>query len=240
MINCLIVDDEPVALGILEDYVTRTPYLHLVGKCIGVTDVLKFMEDGDIDLLFLDIQMPGLTGLEFSQTLSSKIKVIFTTAFDQYALKGFKVNALGYLLKPFSYLEFLEASNRAKEWFELTRKAEAKADPVVEEDGIFIKSEYKLIKINYNDILYIEGLKDYVKFFLSGKEWPILTLMSLKILEEKLPKKQFMRVHRSFIVALDKIQTIERNEITFGKISIPIADKYKDVFNEFINRRSLK
>lgn len=240
MINCLIVDDEPLALSILEDYVNKTPYLHLAGKCNGVVEVLKFMEDGNIDLLFLDIQMPEITGLEFSQTLVDKIKVIFTTAFDQYALEGFKVNALGYLLKPFSYQEFLEAANRAKEWFELTKRADQKADPSMEEDGIFVKSEYKLIKIKYNEILYIEGLKDYVKFYLAGKEWPILTLMSLKILQEKLPKKKFMRVHRSFIVALDKIQTIERNEIVFGKIGIPVADKYKDEFNEFVAGRSFK
>jgi DNA-binding LytR/AlgR family response regulator len=237
MINCLIIDDEPVALKILDNYVSKTPFLKLAGKCNGVAEAMQHMEKGNIDLLFLDIQMPDISGLEFSQTLGDKVKIIFTTAFEQYALDGFKVNALAYLLKPFSFVEFLEAANRAKEWFDLTQKASQSTPSPAADDGIFVKSEYKLLKINFQEILYIEGLKDYVKFYITGKERPILSLMSLKLLEEKLPAKQFMRVHRSFIVSLDKIQTIQRNEIIFGRVTIPIADKYKEQFQEYIKKK---
>jgi DNA-binding LytR/AlgR family response regulator len=236
MINCLIVDDEPLALDILEGYVRKTPFLNLVARCNGAVEVMEQMEKTEIHLLFLDIQMPDITGIEFSQTLSDKIKVIFTTAFEQYALEGFKVNALGYLLKPFSYAEFLEVANRAKEWFDLVRRSQQGPEEI-SEDSLFVKSEYKIINIAFDDINYIEGLKDYVKFYLVGKERPVMSLMSLKILEEKLPKKKFMRVHRSFIVNLEKIQTIQRNEIIFGKVTIPIAEKHKDQFQEYVKSK---
>ena len=236
MINCLIVDDEPLALDILEGYVGKTPYLNLVSRCNGIVEAMREMEKTDIDLLFLHIQLPEITGMEFSKTLGDKVKVVFTTAFEQYAIGGFKVNALGYLLKPFSYTEFLEVANRVKEWFDLKSRS---GHPVeaLRGDSLFVKSEYKIIQIPFNEINYIEGLKDYVKFYLVGKDRPVLSLMSLKILEEKLPKKKFMRVHRSFIVNLEKIQTIQRNEIIFGKISIPIAEKYKDLFHQFLQSK---
>lgn len=236
MINCLIVDDEPLALDVLEGYVKKTPFLNLVARCKGASDVMKEMEDNEIDLLFLDIQMPDITGIDFSQTLTGNVKVIFTTAFDQYALEGFKVNALGYLLKPFSYVEFLEVANRAKEWFDLAKR-QPSALGEINDDGLFVKSEYKIIKIAFADITYIEGLKDYVKFYVVGKDRPIMSLMSLKILEEKLPQKHFMRVHRSFIVNLNKIQTIERNQIVFGKVIIPVAEKYKDQFQLYVKSK---
>lgn len=236
MIDCLIIDDEPLALDILESYVTKTPFLNLVGRCNGVSDAMKMMENNNVQLLFLDIQMPDISGIEFSQVLSDKFKVIFTTAFGQYALDGFKVNALGYLLKPFSYPEFLEVANRAKEWFDLVNRPAQVIDEI-KEGSLFVKSEYKIIRIAFNEINYIEGLKDYVKFFLVGRDRPVMSLMSLKILEEKLPQKKFMRIHRSFIVNLEKIQTIQRNEIVFGKVSIPVADKYKDQFQEFVKKK---
>jgi DNA-binding LytR/AlgR family response regulator len=236
MINCLIVDDEPLALDVLEGYVKKTPFLHLVARCSGAVEALQQMEANDIDLLFLDIQMPDISGIEFSQTLNSDIRVIFTTAFDQYAIEGFKVNALGYLLKPFSYPEFLEVANRAKEWFDLVKKL-SNARESFGEDSLFVKSEYKIIKIAFDEINYIEGLKDYVKFYLAGKERPVMSLMSLKVLEEKLPQKKFMRVHRSFIVNLGKIHTIQRNEILFGRVTIPVAEKYKDQFQEYVKSK---
>lgn len=235
MINCLIVDDEPLALDVIEGYVKKTPFLNLVGRCNGIVEAMEKMEHHDIQLLFLDIQMPEISGLDFSQTLSDKIKVIFTTAFEQYALDGFKVNALGYLLKPFSYPEFLEVANRAKEWFDLISRNQ-NTPTEIRDDSLFVKSEYKILRIAFNEINYIEGLKDYVKFFLTGKDRPVLSLMSLKILEEKLPGN-FMRVHRSFIVNLDKIETIQRNEIIFGRVTIPVADKYKDQFQDFLKSK---
>lgn len=233
MINCLIVDDEPLALDILEGYIKKTPFLKLVGRCGGASEAMQKMNETDIQLIFLDIQMPEISGIEFSQALKEKVKIIFTTAFEQYAIEGFKVNALGYLLKPFSFSEFLEVVSRAKEWFDLTNRSDQHQDEI-KENSLFVKSEYKIIKIAFHEINYIEGLKDYVKFYIEGKDRPILSLMTMKILEEKLPPKQFMRVHRSFIVNLDRIQTIQRNEILFGKISIPVADKYKDAFQDFV------
>jgi DNA-binding LytR/AlgR family response regulator len=146
------------------------------------------------------------------------------------------VNALGYLLKPFSYPEFLEVANRAKEWFDLVKKS-SNARESFGEDSLFVKSEYKIIKIAFDEINYIEGLKDYVKFYLAGKDRPVMSLMSLKILEEKLPQKKFMRVHRSFIVNLGKIETIQRNEILFGRVTIPVAEKYKDQFQEYVKSK---
>lgn len=230
MINCLIVDDEPIALDIIENYVNRTPFLELKGRCGGVTDALKFLSTEKIDLLFLDIQMPQISGLEFSKTLQDDIKVIFTTAFEQYALDGFKVNAISYLLKPFDYTEFLEAAMRAKEWFDLKQN---KPTQPSSRDSLFVRSEYKLVRIEFDKLLYVEGLKDYAKFYLQDQKAPILSLMTLKSLEETLPD-YFMRVHRSFIVNLSKVHTIERNEIVFGNVSIPIAEKYKDAFNNYL------
>lgn len=238
MITCIIVDDEPVARDILENYVSRTPFLNLKGKCGGVSEALKYLEKGSVDLLFLDIQMPGINGVDFSRTLSSDIKVIFTTAFEQYALEGFKVNAMAYLLKPFSYPEFLEAAMRAKEWFDLKSKPDQPAVATDSSgDSLFVKSEYKLVNIKFREILYVEGMKDYAKFFLSGEDRPIYTLMSLKSLEDKLPAGKFMRVHRSYIVNLDQIKTVERNEIVFGDTSIPVAEKYKSVFQDYLRRK---
>lgn len=238
MINCLIVDDEPIALDILESYVRKTPFLELKGRCNGVVEALQQMQHQSIDLLFLDIQMPDVNGIEFSRTLSDKVKVIFTTAFEQYALEGFKVNALDYLLKPFNYQEFLKAAMKAKTWFDLVENKAA--SPAVTKDSLLVNSDYKLVKINLKDVLYFEGLKDYVKIYLEGATRPVMTLMTLKSLEEQLPTEQFMRVHRSFIVNLDRINAIERSAILIDKASIPIADKYKDQFNDFLSKRFLR
>lgn len=238
MINCLIVDDEPIALDILDSYVRKTPFLELKGRCNGVVEALQQMQYQSIDLLFLDIQMPDVNGIEFSRTLSDNVKVIFTTAFEHYALEGFKVNALDYLLKPFNYQEFLKAAMKAKTWFDLVESKAAL--PAVAKDSLLVNSDYKLVKINLKDVLYFEGLKDYVKIYLEGATRPVMTLMTLKSLEEQLPAEHFMRVHRSFIVNLDRINAIERSAILIDKASIPIADKYKDQFNDFLSKRFLR
>jgi DNA-binding LytR/AlgR family response regulator len=232
-IRCLLVDDEPLALDLLEGYVTKTPSLTLAGRCSSAFQAMEMLEKTETDLIFLDIQMPGLSGLEFSRSIQNGPKVIFTTAFEQYAIEGFKVEALDYLLKPVSYPEFLNSVNKAKRWFEHFEKT---AIPETR-SSIFVKADYKLIQIEYSNILYIEGLKDYVKFYLEDNAKPVLTLMSMKSLEENLPESKFMRVHRSFIVNLDKIKTIERNRIVFGKEYIPISDNYKENFQKFINER---
>lgn len=236
-LNCLIVDDEPLALDLLEAYVKRTPFLNLKGKCSNALEVLQVLKEQEVDLLFLDIQMPELSGLELSRLIDNRIKIIFTTAFEQYALEGFKVDALDYLLKPISYPEFLKATNKALQWFEMSCNTSSK---IVEEgDDIFVKSDYKLVKLQLHKIQYIEGLKDYVKIYVDDRPQPVVALLSMKMFEEMLPSS-FIRVHRSFIVNLNKITVIERNRIVFGKTYIPVSDSYKDKFLEFINRRMLK
>jgi two-component system, LytTR family, response regulator len=232
-LHCLIVDDEPLALDLLEGYVNKTPSLVLAGRCNSAFQALEMVDKMEIELIFLDIQMPGLSGLEFSRSLQKGPKVIFTTAFEQFALEGFKVEALDYLLKPVSYPEFLNTVNKAKRWFELIEQT------IVPEtrNSIFVKTDYKLVQIELNSIQYIEGLKDYVKIYQENVEKPVLTLMSLKSLEENLPDRTFMRVHRSFIVNLEKIRTIERNRIILGNNYIPISENYKEKFQRFINER---
>jgi DNA-binding LytR/AlgR family response regulator len=237
-IKCLVVDDEPLARDLLEGYIHKTPFLELVGKCRSAIEAMQALDEKEVDLLFLDIQMPELSGMEWSQTLSKEVKVIFTTAFEQYALEGYKVNALDYLLKPFNYPEFLKAANKAKEWFELVQNQSAVSMPI--KDSLLVNSEYKLIKVELKDILYFEGLKDYVKIFLQDIPKPILSLMSLKHLEEQLPADRFMRVHRSYIVNLDKISTIERSFIQIGKAAIPIAEQYKERFQGYLSKNFLR
>ena len=234
-LNCLIVDDEPLALDLMESYVKRTPFLKLVARCSNALEVLQVLREEAVDLIFLDIQMPELNGLELSRVLDKQIKVIFTTAFEQYALEGFRVDALDYLLKPVSYPEFLKAANKALNWFEKTRETQGDS---LEEDCIFVKSDYKLVKVELAKICYIEGLKDYVKIYLEGVTSPIVSLISMKSLEEMLPDSRFIRVHRSFIVQGCKIKMIDRNRIVFGKEYIPISDTYKDSFAEFISRHT--
>jgi DNA-binding LytR/AlgR family response regulator len=238
-ISCLIVDDEPMALNLLEGYVSKTPFLELKGKCRSAFEALAKMHEEQIDLLFLDIQMPQLSGIEFSRTISKDTRVIFTTAFDQYALEGFKVEALDYLLKPFNFEEFYNAALKAKEWFALVNQI--KHEGTKEEPSyVFVRAEYKQLKIMLNEVLYIEGLKDYVKIWLANESKPILTHTSLKKLEEELPASKFMRVHRSFIIALDKIDAIERSQALIGNQYIPIADQFKQGFQEFLGKNSLE
>ena len=240
-ITCLIADDEPMALSLIESYVLKTPFLELKAKCNSAIKAMEFLEtDSDIDLFFLDIQMPDLTGLEFSRLLPTKSKVVFTTAFDQYAIEGYKVNALDYLLKPFDYNEFLNAAQKARNHFETNSfQNNENQQNNKNSDFIFVKSEYRQIKINFSEILYIEGLKDYVKIYTSSHPRPILTLMSLKKLEEELPSEQFMRVHRSYIISLEKIEAIERNHVVIKDGFITIAPNYKDILMEYIKGKSI-
>ena len=240
-ITCLIADDEPMALSLIESYVLKTPFLELKAKCNSAIKAMEFLEtDSDIDLFFLDIQMPDLTGLEFSRLLPAKSKVVFTTAFDQYAIEGYKVNALDYLLKPFDYNEFLNAAQKARNHFEINSfQNNENQQNNKNSDFIFVKSEYRQIKINFSEILYIEGLKDYVKIYTSSHPRPILTLMSLKKLEEELPSEQFMRVHRSYIISLEKIEAIERNHVVIKDGFITIAPNYKDILMEYIKGKSI-
>ncbi|MCL7754848.1 LytTR family DNA-binding domain-containing protein [Polaribacter sp. Z022] len=237
-ITCIIVDDEPMALNLVESYVEKTPFLQLKKKCGSAIEALEYVKENPIDLLFLDIQMPDLTGLEFSKMLPKETRVIFTTAFNEYALEGFKVQALDYLLKPFDYAEFLAAANKAHTWFGLI-KGNIEQQITKEKDFLFVKSEYKQLRIKLADVLYFEGLKDYIKIWLKDNPKPILTLMSLKNLQEELPETQFLRVHRSFIVSLKNIDVVERSQIVINKQRITVSEQYKPKFLDFIQNNSL-
>lgn len=238
ILSCCVVDDEPLAVSLLESYVNKTPFLRLEGKYTGAVAALAALTAQPADLLLLDIQMPELNGMELSRIVGKDTRIIFTTAFEQYALDSYKVDALDYLLKPISYPDFLQAANKALRWYELTRRPDAPASDA-EPESIFIKTEYKLVQIELRKILYVEGLKDYVKIYVEGEPHPVLSLLSMKAMEEMLPESRFVRVHRSFIVQPEKIKVIERNRIVFGKEYIPISDSYKAKFMEFINRHAL-
>ena len=249
ILNCIAVDDEPLALGLVATFIEQTPFLKLAGRFSNTVEALKAIHAQKIDLVFLDIQMPDLNGIELARVLdnskANKPRIIFTTAYNQFALEGYKVDALDYLLKPFNYEEFLHAANKALAYAELLEKSTAPAPVAVpaaaaeeriENEYLFLKVEYQLVRIALSDILYIEGLKDYVKVWLKSAEKPILSLTSLKFLEEKLPSQRFMRVHRSFIVSLDKINSITRNALQIGKINITVGDQYKEAFSKFLSK----
>ncbi len=235
-LSCAIIDDAPLAVELMESYVRKTPFLELQGSFGSGVAAFGMLRDRPVDLLFCDIQMPGLNGVEFSRMLPADTRVIFTTAFSRYAVEGFRVNAVDYLLKPISYADFLAAAQKALEWFELKRRAGAPADDL---RSIFVKTEYRLRQIELERILYIEGLKDYVKIHVEDEPHPVLSLMSLKSLEEQLPADRFIRVHRSYIVQPAKIRTIERNSIVFGRERIPISENYRQAFFDFLSDRSL-
>jgi DNA-binding LytR/AlgR family response regulator len=245
IINCIAVDDEPLALGLVCAFIEQTPFLNLIGRYSSAVEALVGLQDQKVDLIFLDIQMPNLNGMELARVLDSrganKPRIIFTTAYNQFAIEGYRVDALDYLLKPFNYEEFLHASNKALSYFELVNRSNSAAtttaaEPAEEEEYLFLKIEYQLVRIALNEIMYIEGLKDYVKIYLQDKEKPLLSLTSLKALEEKLPSKRFMRVHRSFIVSLNKINSITRNALQIGKVNITVGDQYKEAFGVFLSK----
>lgn len=236
-LHCIIIDDEPLALDLLESYVMKTPFLKLEGKYNSAVEALSKVDWHNIQLVFLDIQMPDLNGLEFSRMLPTDLRIIFTTAFQQYALDGFRANALDYLLKPFSYADFMEAVKKALEWFQL--KSSNAEKETVDKDFIYVKSDYKLIQIALKDILYIEGLKDYLKIYLENSPRPVITLASMKSMEEKLPSPRFLRVHRSYIVQTSKVKTLDRGVIVFDKTRIPVSESYKPALMNFLNEHTV-
>lgn len=241
-LRCAVIDDEPLAVELMESYVRKTPFLTLCGSFGSGVAAFASLRDTPVDLLFCDIQMPELNGMELSRMLPDETRVIFTTAFSNYAVEGFRVRALDYLLKPISYTDFLAAAEKALEWFELKRRAgapEQPAAPAAPPRSIFVKTEYRLQQIELERILYIEGLKDYVKIYVEGEPHPVLSLMSLKAMEEQLPADRFIRVHRSYIVQPSKIRTIERNRIVFGEVYIPISENLRQAFFDFLASRSL-
>lgn len=242
ILNCVIIDDEPLALELLQSYVEKTPFLNLIGVYSNAVQAMKDMVGKDfVHVMFLDIQMPGLNGLEFSRMIDAQTRIVFTTAFEQYALDSYKVNALDYLLKPISYSDFMQAVNKAVNWFEMKEKCkQSLEESSSNQDYIYVKSDYKLIQIPLNKILYIEGLKDYVKIHLDDEHKPVLSLLSMKMMEEHLPSNRFLRVHRSFIVQKSKIKVVDRGRIVFGKDYIPVSDSYKQELLVYINELSIQ
>lgn len=233
MIQTITIDDEPLALQLITGYIKKTPFLDFKGAFDNPVSAFEYIENNHVDLIYLDIQMPDLSGVDFAKSLTDN-KIIFTTAYEKYALEGFKLEAIDYLLKPFSYDEFLNSAKKAKKYFDLTKSNLENIN--ANNEFLFVKSNYRIKRINFKDIKYIEGLKEYVKIFLINENEPILSLISLKTLESKLPESMFMRIHRSFIVNLNQIDTIERSRIVFGKIYVPISDQYRDKFQEFVDK----
>lgn len=235
-IKCCVVDDEPLAAQLIASYIEKTPFMELAGVFSSAQDAIKTIIDENIDVVYLDVEMPQLNGVEFARVMPAGCRVVFTTAYDSYAIQGFKVNALDYLLKPISYEDFVDSANKVLDWCELNRQANKVTD---NREYIIVKSEYKLMQIAIKDILYIEGLKDYVKIYVDNVSKPILTLMSMKMLEKYLPTSKFLRVHRSYIVNTNKIKTVERNRIVFGNQYIPVSESYKQVFYDYVNANSI-
>lgn len=228
--KCLIIDDEPLAVELLEDFVSKVPMLKLVDTCSNAIEASAILQTNKIDLIFSDIEMPDFSGIEFIKSLDVKPLFIFTTAYSHYAVEGFNLNAVDYLVKPIPFHRFLKAVNRAQELFLL--KNEEPKQAIQTEDSpnfIFVKSDYENIKLNFDDIKYFEGLKDYIKIFTTSHK-PILTLSNFKKIEEKLPDTTFVRVHRSFIVSLKYIHSVQRNRILIDGVRVPIGQNFKENF----------
>ena len=237
IIKCIAIDDEPFALQQIKSYIEKTPFLELVALCHSAFDAMNFVASNEIDLMFVDINMPDINGMDFVKSLVNKPQIIFTTAYSEYAIEGFKVDALDYILKPISYSVFLKAATKAKTWFELNQKQTETLQTT--QDCLFVKSDYKLVKILLSEIKYIESANEYIQIHLINDK-PITTLIRLKVIEEQLPKDKFMRVHRSFIVNLERVKVIERSRIIFDqKVYIPIGDQYKENFQAFVDKAFL-
>ncbi len=239
--KCLAIDDEPLALAQISGYIDRVPFLTLVKSCQDAFEAMKVLAEEEIDLIFVDINMPDLNGMDFVKSLVVKPLVVFTTAYSEYAVEGFKVDAVDYLLKPFGFQDLLKASEKARRQYEFRRQDTGEVVQDTPQDNtLFVKTDYKVVRVNIDDIRYVESMSEYVRIFVEGEEKPILTLMSLSKMEERLPAPYFMRVHRSYIVNLRKVTEVSRLRIIFdGKTYVPVGDSYKDKFLEYINRRSL-
>jgi DNA-binding LytR/AlgR family response regulator len=223
--KCIAVDDEPLALALLQDNISQVPGLELVASCNSAIDALKILNTQEVDLIFLDIQMPGLTGLQLLQSLAVKPMVILITAYEKYALEGFNLDVIDYLVKPVPFERFLKACNKALDFYKLKKNVhtESQAWP----EYFFVNAEYGLVKIVFSDIRLIEGLKDYLKIHL-GDTKPLIIRMSLKAIEEKLPPGKFFRIHKSYIISVKHITTIRKNSVFLGDLELPLSDMYKD------------
>ena len=243
-IRCIAVDDEPLALDIIESYISKLPFLELVKTCSSATEAMQVLQEEQVDLMFLDIEMPELTGIQFLNILKHQPLIIFTTAYPHYALEGFNQDAVDYLLKPIPFDRFLKAVTKAQERLQHKTKAtdngagSQQGSAQLEQDFMFVKADYKTIRVDFRDILWIEGLKDYI--IIQTKDQKIITLLSMNKMMEKLPESKFLRVHRSFIVALSKIDSIEKSRIKIGNKEIPIGEVYKEQFLKWVEENNIQ
>lgn len=238
MIHCIAIDDEPLALQQLASYVKKVSYLELAGTCQSAIEARKLLEKEQIDAIFIDINMPDLNGLDFVRSLDNPPLVVFTTAYSEYAVDGFKANAIDYLLKPFDLSEFKRAAEKVKTQFELLNASQV--SQVDEDDAMFLKSEYKVVRVNIKDIRYIEAMSEYLRIYTTTLARPVIVLLSMKKMEERLPAAQFMRIHRSYIINLKKIREVSKNHVMIdADTSLPIGDIYKETFNAYIASKFL-
>ena len=237
MIKCLAIDDEPLALEQLANYIKKIPFLELVARCQSALDAREIMECEVIDAIFCDINMPDLNGMDFVKSLAVPPMVVFTTAYSEYAVEGFKVDAVDYLLKPFGLADFQRAANKVKVRYDLMNTAVVST--VDEDNAIFLKTEYKVVRLSISDIRYVEGMSEYLKIHVEGQPKPLIVLLSMKKMEERLPKS-FMRIHRSYIINLKKIQEVNKNRVIMDRDTwLPIGDNYKEQFQDYINTKFL-
>ena len=233
-ISCIAIDDEPLAVKKISAYIQKTPFLELVAECRSAFEAMEIINKLTIQLIFIDINMPDLNGLEFVKSLTDQPYIVFTTAYSEYAVEGFQVDAADYLLKPITYSSFLKAANKVKNLIDLNANSQKESIRATA-SHLFVKSDYKLIRIELDDIKYIESQHEYIKIHLINSI-PVMTQLSMKAIEEQLPTDRFIRVHRSYIVNLKKISVIERNRIVFdGKVYIPVSEQYKEKFQEYID-----
>lgn len=235
MLKCITVDDEPLALELLEDNISKVPYLQLVAQCGNAFEAMKVLQTENIDLMFLDIQMPGLTGLQFIQSLANKPMIILITAYEKYALDGFNLDVIDYLVKPVSLDRFIKACNKAWELYQLKTKNQVSNKPVAE--YFFVNVDYSLMKISFGDIVWIEGLKDYIKIHLKSTQRPVVTRMSMKSMEEELPADKFMRIHKSYIISIANITAVRKNSIFMGETELPVGDNYREALTALTGRQ---
>lgn len=244
-INCIAIDDEPLALKKLVTYINKIPYLELVAQCHSALEAQQVINNQQVDVVFLDINMPDLNGMDFAKSIddgsSNGPVMVFTTAYSEYAIEGYKANAVGYLLKPYSFDEFEAAAQKARDICEIRQQAMTSITTGTDDDGsIFVKSDYKIVRIAIDNIRYIEAMSEYLKITCDDRGKPVIVLLSMKKIEEHLPSDKFMRIHRSFIINLSKIIEVKKNHVVIeGDISLPIGDNYKDTFMAYLNRKML-
>ena len=241
MIKCIAIDDEPLALQQLVAYISKIPFLSIVGQCQSAIEAKQIMQSDVVDAIFCDINMPDLNGMDFVKSLASPPIIVFTTAYSEYAVEGYKVDAVDYLLKPFGLDEFQRAANKVKRVYEQINDNDSTSNQSVSEDAstLFLKTEHRIVKVDISDILYVEGMSEYMKIHLISQPKPLIVLLSMKKLEERLPSN-FMRIHRSYIINLDKIIEVNKNRVIIDKDAyLPIGDLYRDTFNNYLNTRFL-